>query len=135
VTVVVFTEIAIWNIYTFLGVFRAEQDPGYLGYLTLLFAPFLFLLSVNSLLQEDDANGIVDRAEFASRMRVSFALMGGFVALHLLPRFRADDGELIFRLPALTIIALISWLQKDWLVYLLGVVWVLSLVRRVQLGF
>ena len=134
VTIVVFTEIAIWNIFNFLEVFRGEEDPSYLTYLALLFAPFLFLLSVNALLREDDRDGLVDRDEFASRMRPSFALMGGFITLHLLPMYRADDGEYLYRLPALAIIIAISWLRRESLIYLLGVVWALSLTHRLGLA-
>jgi hypothetical protein len=134
VTVVVFTEIAIWNIFNFLDVFRGKSASSYLTYLALLLAPFLFLLSVNALLEEEDRDGLVDREEFASRMRLSYALMACFVALHLLPMYRADDGELIFRLPALVIVVAISWLRKEWLVYLLGAVWLLSLLRRIEIA-
>jgi len=133
VTVVVFTETAIWNIFRFLDVFRAGDRQGYFTYLLLLLAPFLFLLAVNALLREEDGDGLVDREEFASRMRVSYALMGGYVALHLIPPYRPDGAELVFRLMALAIVLAIAWLRKEGLIYLLGVVWLASLCRRLFL--
>ncbi len=133
VTIVVFTEIAIWNIFSFLDVFRGEADSTYLRYLAILFAPFLLLLSVNALLKDESGDGLVDREEFAERMRLSFALMGGFIALHLLPQYRADDGEFLFRLPALAIVLAVAWLRKESLIYLLGVVWLVSLFHRIDL--
>ena len=134
-SIVVFTEISIWNTYSFLRIFEGRQGDDYLTYVSLLVGPFLLLLAVNALLQDEDRDGVVDRSEFASRMRPSFFLMGLFVALHLLPGYRDDDGELaIVRLPALALVWSIAFFRRDWLIYGLGVVWVVGLVRRIQLG-
>ena len=130
VTVVVFTEIAIWNIYNFLAVFRLDPEPSYTSYLAVLSTPFLFLLGVNALLREDDNDGLVDRSEFASRMRLSYALMACFVAIHLLQRYSAEADETLFRLPAFAVMVAIAWFRKDWLVYGLAAIWIASLVWR-----
>ena len=133
-TIVVFTEIAIWNIYNFLAVFRLDPEPSYTTYLRVLVTPFLFLLGVNALLREDDADGLVDRSEFASRMRLSYALMACFVGAHLLQRFQGDDEQTLFRLPAFLVMVAIAWFRKDWLVYLLAAIWIASLVWRLVIA-
>jgi hypothetical protein len=132
ITIVVFTEIAVWNIYTFLDVISREASHSYPSYLGLLAAPFLFMLSINALLAGEEAGGLVDRAEFQSRMRLSYFFMGCFLALHFLPLFGPDDGLSLPRVAAGVILFLIAGLQKERLVYLLGVVWLVSLVIRVH---
>jgi hypothetical protein len=132
VTIVVFTEVAVWNIYTFLDVISREESHSYLSYLGLLAAPFLFMLSVNALLDGERRGGLVDREEFRSRMRLSYFFMGCFVALHFVPLFSSDDGLNRPRVAAAGILFLVAWLNQERLVYLLGVVWLATLVVRVQ---
>jgi hypothetical protein len=132
ITVVVFTEIAIWNIYTFLDVISRDESHSYLSYLGLLGAPFLFMLSVNALLAGEGAGGLVDREEFGRRMRLSYFFMGCFVMFHFVPLFGPNDGLNGPRAVAATILFLVAWLKKERLVYLLGVVWLVSLVIRIR---
>lgn len=132
ITVVVFTEIAVWNIYTFLDVISRESSHTYLSYLGLLGAPFLFMLSVNALLAEEGADGLVDREEFRSRVRLSYFFMGCFVLFHFHPVFASDDGLSGPRIVAAIVLFLVAWLKKERLVYLLGVVWLVSLVLRIR---
>ena len=131
ITVVVFTEIAVWNIYTFLDVISRDESHSYLSYLGLLAAPFLFMLSVNALLAGEGTDGLVDREEFGRRMRLSYFFMGCFVMFHFVPLFGPNDGLNGPRIAASTVLFLVAWLKKERLVYLLGVVWLVSLVIRV----
>jgi len=132
ITVVVFTEIAVWNIYTFLDVISREASHTYLSYLGLLGAPFLFMLSVNALLAGEGTGGLVDREEFGSRVRLSYFFMGCFVSFHFVPVFGPDDGLNGPRIVAATVLFLVAWLRKERLVYLLGLVWLVSLVLRIR---
>lgn len=130
-TVVMFTEVAIWNIYTFLEVFTQRTTHPYVSYLADLSAPMTFMLAVNALLPKEDEDHEVNPQEFASRIRPAYFFMGTFVALHLLPQFRSDDGELWIRLPAILLLFATSWFRKNWLIYVLGATWAVGLVYRV----
>ena len=131
VTIVVFTEIAIWNIYTFLDVFAERPTHSYLSYLIDLTLPFTLLLSVNALVKDDNGDGLVDPEEFARRMGLSYFLCGCFIGLHLLPQFRIDEGLWQTQLPAIGVAFATAYFKKNWLVYLLGAIWVVSIVQRV----
>ena len=138
VTVIVFTEVAVWNIYGFLDVFNQRAAHSYISYLADLSAPLLLLLAVNSLVREEADGGgesvgkvrVITAEGFADRIRSTYFFMGCFVALHLLPQFRADDGSLWVRLPAIVILFAIAWSKKTWLVYVLGAVWIFSFASR-----
>ena len=132
ITIVVFTEIAIWNIYTFLDVISRDESHSYLAYLGLLAAPFLFMLSVNALLAGEGTDGIVDREEFGSRIRLSYFFMGCFVLFHFAPVFGPDDGLNGPRVIAAVVLFLVAWRREERLVYLLGVVWLISLAVRIN---
>ncbi|MBW2463782.1 MAG: hypothetical protein JRH11_19180, partial [Deltaproteobacteria bacterium] len=99
-----------------------------------LSGPFLLLLAVNSLVKDDNHDGIVDKEEFHTRMRLTYSFMAGFVALHLLPQFRNDDGNLLIRLPAIAVLLAIAVFRKDWMVYVLGVIWFASFLKHVLVG-
>lgn len=132
ITVVVFTEIAVWNIYTFLDVISREPSHSYLSYLGLLAPPFLLMLSVNALLAGEGASGLVDRVEFRNRMRLSYFFMGCFVMFHFVPIFGQDDGLNPPRVAASAILFLAAWLKRERLVYLLGVIWLVGLAMRIR---
>lgn len=134
ITIVVFTEIAVWNVYGFLDVFTREPRQDYVQYLVALTPPFLLLLAVNAL-DRDGEDGESKSESFRKRMRLAYFFMGGFILLHLLPWFRVDTGEYGVRGAAIALLFAAGWLRRDALVYAIGVVWLISLVRRIQLGF
>ncbi|RLB53107.1 MAG: hypothetical protein DRJ42_12850 [Deltaproteobacteria bacterium] len=112
----------------------AREDHSYVSYLLDLSGPFLLLLAVNSLVKDDNHDGIVDRNEFHTRMRLTYSFMAAFVALHLLPQFRNDDGNFLIRVPAILVLAAIAIFRKDWMVYVLGVIWLISFLKHVLIG-
>lgn len=134
ITIVVFTEIAVWNIYTFLGVFTRHDSHSYMTYLGLLSAPFLFLLAVNALLVGEDDDGLVDRTEFRSRMPLSYFFMGCYVALHLTPLLSDGDEFRPVRIVALCMLFGVAGMRKEWMVYPLGVLWLGTLAIRIHSG-
>lgn len=132
VTVIAFTEVAVSNIYSFLEIFTARDDHSYLSYLLDLSGPFLLLLAVNALVKDDNHDGIVDRDEFHGRMRLTYGFMAAFVAHHLIPGFRADDGILWLRLPAIVVMLAIAITRKEWIVYVLGLIWLVGFILHLM---
>lgn len=130
VTIVAFTETAIQNIYHFLAIFTARPDHSYASYLLDLAGPFLFLLAASALSRNDDRDGVVDREEFRARIPSAYAFMSAFVALHLLPQFRADAGNLTLRVPMILLLIGVAVTKKEPLIYLVGTLWLVGLVMR-----
>lgn len=129
-TIVVFTEVAVWNIYTFLDVFTRLDTHTYAHYLQLLAPPFVFLLSVNALLVDEDHDGLVDPQEFRDRIRLSYFLMGCFVGLHFMPWLNPDDDLSWVRAAAVAVLFVIAWRRDERLVYLLTLIWAIGVGHR-----
>jgi hypothetical protein len=130
VTVVAFTETAIQNIYHHLEIFNKHKDHSYGSYLLGLAGPFFLLLAANSLSKDDDRDGVIDREEFRARLPSTYAFMGAFVALHLLPKFRTDDGKFALRIPIIVLLFGIAVTKKEWPIYVVGLLWLVGLVMR-----
>ena len=132
VTVVAFTETAIQNIYHYLEIFTARDDRSYAAYLLALTGPFLFLLSANSLSSDANRDGTIDREEFRARIPAAYAFMSAFVALHLLPQFRTDAGNLALRIPLILLLIAVAATKKESLIYVIGLFWLVGLVKRLS---
>lgn len=130
ITIVVFTEVAVWNIFGFLDVISRQEDHTYLSYVAVLSAPFTLLLSVNALLAGERRGGVVDPIEFAARMRLSYFFMGCFIALHFLPLFRLHEGFDIPRFVSAAIMFGVAATAHDRAVYVMGVFWIATLGIR-----
>lgn len=130
VTIVAFTETAVQNIYHYLEIFTKSQDRSYGSYLLALAGPFLFLLSANALSQDANHRGSVDPEEFRVRIPPAYAFMSAFVALHLLPQFRSDDANFALRVPLVLLLIAVAITKKESLIYLIGVLWLVGLVKR-----
>jgi hypothetical protein len=130
ITVIAFTETAVWNIYNFLELFTRRESTDYPQYLVVLAGPLLLLLAVNSLVQEDDGNNMVSREEFLARVRKTYLLMGFFVVLHLLPRFRAPDAMFLLGAAGALTLFVTAIFRREWLVYVVGGLWAVGLVHR-----
>ena len=128
VSTVVFTELAIWNIYLFLSFSNDISTANYFQYWLFLLQPILFLLMVHALTPEAEIKNT--EGYFKKRMPVVFGLMALYIASHLIPGLDKVDNMVI---PRLVIIALgisIALSKKVFLVYLLGILWFISLFLR-----
>jgi hypothetical protein len=129
ITTVVFIEIAIWNVYLFFLISEDLSEVNYFEYWLFLIQPILFLILVHAL--TPDPGTKKTEVYFKKRMPVVFGLMGIYIASHLIPGL--DSAEM-FSIPRLVAIALcvgIALSRKVYLVYLMGILWVISLILRV----
>ena len=129
VTTVVFIEIAIWNVYIFLFIAKDIAAVNYLQYWIFLLQPILFLLLVHALTPDPEVKNTEDY--FKKRMPVVFGLMGIYIASHMIPGL--DSMLEIINIPRLIAVVLcvsIAISRKVYLVYLMGVLWLVSLFLR-----
>ena len=134
ITIVVFTEIAVWTMFGFLDVINKQSNHTYLSYVALLSAPFTFLLSVNALLADERRGGLVDPLEFAARMRLSYFFMGCFISLHFLPLFNLHEGFDAPRALAAGTMFAVAATGRDWAVYATGALWLVTVAIRFQMA-
>ena len=94
--------------------------------------------SIGQLARNDQVGPAVeaflDRDEFMQRIRRTYALMGCFVVLHLLPGFQLPDGSLYLRVAGAVALFSTAIFRKEWLVYVVGIVWLVGLVQRLVAG-
>ncbi|MGB5238056.1 MAG: hypothetical protein WBM43_03420 [Flavobacteriaceae bacterium] len=129
VTTVVFIEIAIWNVYLFLFIAKDLESVNYFEYWIFLLQPILFLLLVHALTPDPEVKNT--EGYFRKRMPVVFSLMGIYIASHMIPGLDTmDDMVSIPRLFAVAICIGIAISRKVYLVYLMGVLWLVSLFLR-----
>jgi hypothetical protein len=81
-TTVVFTELAIWNVYGYLAAVEKLENATYPEYWAYLLQPILFLLTVSAL--TPDADDRDTKAFFARRIRLIYGLMAAFLCSHFL---------------------------------------------------
>jgi hypothetical protein len=129
VTIVAFTETAVQNVYHYLPIFTARSDHSYGSYLLDLAGPFLFLLASASLSHGEHEEAF-DRERFSARIPSAYAFMSAFVALHLLPQFRADTGNFLLRVPLIALLIAVAITRKAWLIYVVGLAWLVGLSLR-----
>ena len=128
ITTVVFIEIAIWNVYLFFIISNDIASVNYFQYWVFLLQPILFLILVHALTPDRD---IKDTEQyFRKRMPVVFGLMGIYIASHLIPGLDTQEIINIPRIIAVAICLGIALSRKVFLVYLLGVFWLISLYLR-----
>ncbi len=128
ISTVVFTEVAIWNVYLFLSFVDDISKVNYFQYWLFLLQPILFLLMVHALTPETELKNT--EAYFRKRMPVVFGLMALYIGSHLLPSLDKVDTVVIPRLVIIALCLSIALSRKVALVYLLGILWFISLFLR-----
>ena len=129
VTTIVFIEIAIWNVYLFFIISKDIASLNYFQYWLFLLQPILFLILVHALTPDPEVKET--ELYFKKRMPVVFSLMGLYIGSHMIPGLDTVDQINIARLVAVTICFAIAVSRKVFLVYLLGVFWLISLLLRI----
>ncbi len=125
---VVFTEIAIWNVYLFLSFSQEISTANYFQYWTFLLQPILFLLMVHALTPDPETKNT--EAYFRKRMPVVFGLMTLYIGSHLIPGLDSAEKHFLPRLAIIIVALSIALSRKVFLVYLLGLLWLISLFFR-----
>lgn len=128
VTTVVFIEVAIWNVYLFFVMSEDIAAANYFQYWVFLLQPILFLILVHALTPDRDVKDT--EFYFKKRMPVVFGLMAIYIASHMIEGMDTFDKIHIARLFAVGICASIALSRKVFLVYLMGVLWIISLFLR-----
>jgi hypothetical protein len=127
-TTIVFTEVAIFNVYLYLDVTEVLAGIGYYQYWRYLSQPIVFLLTVSALTPEAENRNT--EAYFKQRLPIIFGLMAVFIASHLLPGLGNSVQVNPARIAAIAICLLIAFTRKVELVYVMTVVWLVSLFMR-----
>ncbi|MDZ7647852.1 MAG: hypothetical protein U5K54_12080 [Cytophagales bacterium] len=76
---IILTETALYNVFIYIDLIDDMMGLDYLGYLSMLVAPFLFLIATNAFTPDKEAN---TREYFEEQIPVFFTLMALFVASH-----------------------------------------------------
>ncbi len=129
-TTVVFTELAIWNVYGYLAVVDRLENATYRQYWAYLLQPMLFLLTVSALTPESEDRDT--REYFANRLSLIYGLMAAFIASHFLSSHQPDSPVTIPRLIGTALCLAVAVTRRLELIYVLLVVWLVGIVRRIM---
>ncbi len=127
-TTVVFTELAVWNVYGYLSVVQELEGVSYRQYCGYLLQPMLFLLTVSALTPEADTDDT--RAYFDERFPLVYLLMAGFIASHFLTDADALRSIVSARSVATALLVCVALTRRVEIIYALAVVWFASFVNR-----
>jgi hypothetical protein len=127
-TTIIFTELAIWNVYSYMYIIKDVQEIGYFNYWIHLLQPLLFLLTVNALTPGSEDKDI--EVYFKKRISLVFLLMAGFLSCHYIPGFGLAQSMDIPRIIGITLCLIVAVLKKPIWVYPMTIIWVGSLVVR-----
>ena len=128
VTTFILTEIAIWNIFISMDYLEIYPSVTYHQYWLFLLQPILFLILVHAFTPDKENRDT--EGYFRMRMRLVFLLLGIYIGSHLIPTLSANKDIQITRIGAMIICLAIAFSRKIWLVYLLGIYWLVSFVVK-----
>ena len=124
---VILTETALYNVFLYAGLLDQLEGLTYASYLVYLVPPFLFLLTTIFFTPGEDAD---TEDYFVKYMPVFLSLFALFIASHFLYEFNEQNTIIAIRIFAILLTLLTGILRKRWMVYLLGVLWFLSLFTK-----
>ena len=127
-TTLIFTEVAIWNVFIYLEVVGRLEDIHYFQYWAYLLQPMLFLVIVSALTPEPENKNT--ELYFKKRMPVVFGLMAIYIFSHLFANFGSTTPITAVRVVAIALCVVTAVVRRVWLVYAVTIVWVISLFAR-----
>ena len=125
---VMFTEIAIWNVYSYMYIIKDILEIEYFKYWIHLLQPLLFLLTVNAL--TPDSENKDTEGYFRKRISLIFILMAGFIACHFIPGFGHESGLELPRIIGVGMCLAVAFSRKPSWVYAMAAIWIISLFLR-----
>lgn len=128
ISTLMFTEIAVWNIFIYLDVTSSLVGISYLRYWGYLLQPMIFLLMVSALTPEKE--NIDTEKHFKQRISVVYGLMALFVASHLFTGIGSFTTITYIRIVGAVYCLAIAITRKIWLIYVAVGIWLLSLLGR-----
>ena len=124
----IFTELAIWNIYLFLSEIRGLSDVSYYKYWLFIIRPICFMLMVHALTPDSD---IKDTAGyFKKRLPIVFGLFTIYIALHFDYALSDPLSDRIIRVASVLLALVIAITKRINLIYVFGAIWIVSLFFR-----
>lgn len=126
---IVFTEIAIYNVFIYVEILDKVVGKPYLAYLGFLISPFLYILMVNVFTPE---NQYETKEYFNKNISTCLYLMAAFVASHFLFQFDEPTMTVIGRLISMGVILITAIFKRTWMIYALVGVWLILLISRLD---
>ena len=129
---IIFIEVAIYNVFIYIKLVNDMQGKSYLSYLGCIFPTFIFLIMVKSFTPEDNDN---TKTYFLKNRKIFFLLFSGFIASHFLYSFAENDvylGASTGRMISIVVITIAGFVKKDWIIYILGIIWFFMLLSRIN---
>ena len=128
-TTVIFTELAIWNIYGYLDVVQQLKDATYRQYWAYLLQPMIFLLTVSALTPESEDQNT--KEYFDNRMALVYGLMAIFIGSHLFMSYDDPTSRIVVRIVATALLVVVAVTRRTSVIYALGVLWFVGLLSRI----
>ena len=128
---IVLTELAVYNVYTYFNLLAQLPGKSYYVYLLYLLPPFLFLLTTSAFTPEKEAD---TKEHFVKRMPIFFSLLGVFILSHFIFNYQESIYIHIARVLIVTILIIVGFTRKMWLVYFIALIWLISFMFRGKLG-
>ncbi|MCB0504012.1 MAG: hypothetical protein KDC58_00780 [Cyclobacteriaceae bacterium] len=126
---VVFTEVAVYNVFIYLKLVNQMADLNYINYLVTLLPPFLFMLLVNSFTPD---KGDITKDYFLKNMPIFMGLLAAFIASHFLFNFEENPLTIVGRVASIVFIIITGLSRKIWMVYLASFFWLVLLLTRID---
>ncbi len=124
---IILTEVAVYNVVIYIDLVNVLPQQTYFTYLLNLLPPILFLMVVNVFTPDD---GSKTEEYFHKNIRLMFILITLFAASHFLYEFDEQQGQTYFRIVFILLLSAIAIFKKQWLMYLVAVLWVVSLINK-----
>jgi hypothetical protein len=111
----------------YIDLVNVLPQQSYFTYLLNLLPPILFLMVVNIFTPDEGSN---TEEYFNRNMQLMFVLIALFAASHYLYEFDERHGQAYFRLVFIVLLTAIAIFKKQWLMYLVAALWLVSLINR-----
>ena len=121
---IILTEVAIYNVVIYIDVVNILPQLNYFKYLSYLIPPILFLIVVNIFTPDEGSN---TEEYFKTNIRLIFIMITIFASSHFLYDFD-EEGRGYLRIVMVLLLLAISIFKKTWMMYLVAVLWLISLV-------
>lgn len=128
ITTIIFTEIAIWNVYLFLVQIQDSTLITYHEYWLFLIQPIIFLLLVHAFTPEVELKDT--ETYFRKRIPTVFGLTAVYFALHITPDFSVSNYANWLRISGILVCSFIAITRSLKAIYVFAILWFLTLFFR-----
>lgn len=124
---IILTEVAIYNVVIYVDLVNSFPDQTYFQYLGYLLPPILFMIVVNVFTPNE---GSITKDYFMENVSLIFVLMAIFISSHFFYSFDGPDNQKYIRVLFVFLFLATAYFRKQWMMYLIGVLWLFSLLLR-----